>query len=126
MTPAEIIKTHAARNGLSAERFAAEIGAFLKLPRAKVVREGDCLFLFRSEGKTANVYVVNGGQSSTGFVRAVREFVKLMQQLEFKTVVTSVNDKERFQRILEGTGVKKVSFSDTGRRLDPYRMTVEL
>jgi hypothetical protein len=125
MTAAEIIRAHAANQGQNANALAINIKKFLEQPETKVVREGDCLFLIKTQDQVGNFYIVNGG-SATGYVRSLRMFAEMMRRLGYQKVAMRVQDKEQSQKIARSAGVKSVDYKEVGGTADPYLMTMEL
>lgn len=125
MTPAEIIRAHAANQGQNPNGLATNIKKFLDQPQTRVVRQGDCLFLIKTRGKVGYFYIINGG-NSTGYIRALRAFADLMRKLEYKQVAMRVQDKEQSKKIAQSAGVEGVSYQEVGGESDPYLMTMEL
>jgi hypothetical protein len=125
MTPADIIRSHAANQGQNSNALATNIKKFLQQPETKVVREGDCLFLIKTQNEVGNFYIVNGG-SATGYVRALRLFADMMRSLGYKKVAMRVQDKEQSKKIARSVGVKSVNYKEVGGTADPYLMTMEL
>lgn len=124
MTPAEIIRAHAAKQGLSPNALAINIKQFLDQPRTKMVRDGDCMFLIKAKDDVVNFYIVNGG-NSTGYIRALQAFAALMQRMGFKKGAMRISDKEQSQKIAKLIGAKSVSYKEVGGTGDPYLMTME-
>jgi hypothetical protein len=124
MTAAEIIRAHAKNQGQNANVLAINIQKFLEQPKTKMFREGDCMFLTKTKGDTVNFYIINGG-NSTGYIRALRAFAKLMDRLGFKKGAMRISDKEQSQKIAKLIGAESVSYKKVGGTGDPYLMTME-
>jgi hypothetical protein len=124
MTAAEIIRAHAANQGLNPNALAINIKKFLEQPQTKMVRDGDCMFLFMTKDDTVNFYIVNGG-NSTGYIRALRAFAHLMDKLGFKKGAMRISDKEQSKKIAKLIGAKTVTYKKVGGTGDPYLMMME-
>jgi len=125
MTPAEIIRAHAKNQGINENQLAGQIQTFLAQPKTQVVQQNDCLFLLKSEGDVGFFGILNGG-SSTGYIRALRTFVKMMQKIGFKKIAMRVEDKEQSKKIAQSAGLNSVSYKTIGGKIDPYLMTMEI
>lgn len=125
MTPAEIIRAHAAKQGLSPNVLAARIQKFLDQPKATVVTQGDCLFLLRDVDKTAFFYILNGGNAG-GYLRALQAGVNMLRKLGYEKAAMRVADKEKSKKIAASVGINQVSYKKLDSDRDPYLMTMEL
>jgi len=127
MTQEEIIAAHLQNNGMqsSPEQLIGTVNAILR-SGGDLVRDGNCLLVYKKFRDGVIIYMINGG-SSTGYIRAFRNFMKLFEKLGITKGYMRVADVESAQQIARAVGMGNVSFerlSDT--QTDPYLMTMEL
>ena len=128
MTIEQIIANHIQNNGLnvSVQDMQRELNVASKLPKTKVVRSGDVLFLFTVDGNTALVYIING-TGPIGYVKAIREFVQMLKKLQISFVKMRVNNTDSAKKIAESAGLSNPQFEMTNEgQTDPYTMTAEV
>lgn len=125
MTADEIIQIHAERQGMDPMTLRGQTNTFLQKPKTKIFKQGDCLFLVKSDDDIGYFHIFNGGNAAS-YLRSLRTFVAIMKKLGFKKIAMRVEDKEQSAKIATAAGVSSPKYKHIGGKVDPYLMTMEI
>ena len=127
MTQEEIVAAHLRNNGMASnpEDLIRNINMILR-SGGDIVREGNCLLVFKKFRDGVLIYMINGG-NATGYIRAFRKFMSMFEKIGITKGYMRVADTASAQQIARTVGLGNVSFEPmSGAKTDPYLMAMEL
>lgn len=124
----EILREHLRRSDsdVPPDKFIDRVAANVK-SGAKLLREGNCVFLFSSKGDGVVAFRIFNAESQLGYAKAVRAFVGMMRKAGAKKLEINVADAQSAQNVARMAGAKRTSFAPNKTdRINPQTMTMEL